>query len=216
MRKGASRNMQRIGLKVTAGVAPHLSGGIKQPPVAVQQQREQLERLARIRRSFQLEQQIQVKLAAGENVAELRETLAGVKTGRVAVPLALGRDQVPQKRDPIRTEYGPRDVSKSRRPRPGRTLREMQADLVDISKGRLTLTGASVIKGLVERFDREFVDQLLEPAPGFLDKVIGSAFYSLSPDLEPNDGWTLLEAMELRGHKALPKDDDPAPAGPRR
>lgn len=199
MSKGAARNMQRIAIKVAAGTAPHLVGGIKQPPVLKQRADIELRRLARIRQCFELEQQIKEARLAGGNVGLLRETLEGVRSGRIEVRLDAVRRRearAPNAQTQLRKGSGHPPARQTTR-----TSREMAADLNDISKGKLTMTGASVIKGLLERFDRLFVDEVLQPAPGFIDKVMANVFYGLAATLEAADGLVLIDALEDRAKK---------------
>ncbi len=97
-----------------------------------------------------------------------------------------------------------------------RSDRELEADLADLAKGKLTPTGIGTIKGMLDRFDEDLVVAVLGLKPEFIRKVSASAVYRLAPVLSPKDGLLLSEVLESR----LPveeKDDrpsSPAPAAP--
>lgn len=202
MYKNASKNMQRIGLKVTAGTARALTDEIKQPPVVEQYRRMEQVALARVRHCFELETEIARRILRGENVAVLREQLDNVKTGRVAAPIRLGREPTPKSPPELMVVPGPRGDRPTHRPSKPRTLREMAADLTDIAKGKLTLTGASVVKGLLERFDAEFVGSVLKPPKGFIEKVTLSPIFQHAASLGEIDRMRLVEALEAKGGTA--------------
>lgn len=206
MSKGQARNMQRISLKVTAGTARQLEGGMKQPPVLKQLQAMEVDRLARIRFGFDVEQQISDATAAGQNVGLLREKLAGIRNGSIAVPKGYGARPTG-----LSLKALP-DAHKTSRPRRNRAKplyaseRQAAADIADLSKGKLTMTGVATVKGLLERFDALFVEATLECPIGFIDRVQASAVYALAPPLQPADGQMLVDALEARSPNIHPAD----------
>jgi hypothetical protein len=125
MSKGQARNMQRISLKVTAGTARPLEGGMKQPPVLKQLQAMEVDRLARIRFGFDVEQKIADATAVGQNVGLLRKKLAGIRNGSVAVPKGYGARPTGLSLKAI--PDAPRQAS--RRPFPERVKRSMPASV---------------------------------------------------------------------------------------
>lgn len=191
MRKGAARNMQRISLKVTFGVASPLAGGEKQPPVFVQMQRSERQRLDRFRHVFELEQEIQITLEKGGNVGLLRERLAGVLNGSIEPPRY--RESRPT---PMSVKAPDPRKRRQHQHRVYRTDREVAADIGDLQKGKLTLTGVATVKGLLSRFDEHFVASTLKIDEGLIAKIKGSAVFGLAKDLAAADGLLLVEVLE--------------------
>jgi hypothetical protein len=204
MSKGAARNMQRISLKVTAGTAPPQNPDVKQAPVYKQVRALELRRLARIRHTFEIEQEIADKQAAGESVGLLRERLIGVRNGTIEPPhyghvrptgdtLRLSKAQRPSS---TRTPH--QNEKPSREHRVYRSEREVQADLADLAKGKLTPTGIATVKGLLDRFDEDLVAVALGIGTDFIHKVAASAVFRLVPALSPKDGLLLASVLEKR------------------
>lgn len=216
MRKGASRNMQRIGLKVTAGIAPQESGN-RPAPFYKQLHAMEMRRLDRIRYGFELEQQIQSKLDAGESVGLLRERLQGVRNGSVEPPRY--RDAKITGRRPVehvQLEHlrQAKPERSSRRPLYA-SERQAVADLGDLARGKLTLTGIATVKGLLERFDAEFVAGALKVTPEFLGKVTSSAAYALATAMSAADGLILAGVLEKRAESVAPPGEEvEAPPAP--
>jgi hypothetical protein len=212
MRKGAARNMQRISLKVVAGTAPPQNRDVHQAPVYKQVRALELRRLARVRYSFEIEQEIAEKMAAGESVGLLREKLLGVRNGTIEPPHYKGLrptgDSIRLSRKARAAEQRKHD---NRRAPPEKRLyrseRELESDLADLAKGKLTPTGIGTIKGMLERFDEELVIAVLGLPQDFVRKVAASAVYRLAPDLSPKDGLLLSEVLQTR----LPADEEAAP-----
>jgi hypothetical protein len=211
MRKGAARNMQRLSLKMEVGTAPPQYRDVHQAPVYRQVRALELRRLARVRYSFEIEQEIAEKLAAGDSVGLLREKLLGVRNGTIEPPHY--RDIRPTG-DPMRLREKKLDWAaeqrkhENRRAPPEKRLyrseRELEADLADLAKGKLTPTGIGTIKGMLERFDEELVIAVLGLTREFIRKVAASAVYRLAPDLSPKDGLLLSEVLQSR----LPLDEE--------
>ena len=207
MRKGAARNMQRISLKVTAGIAPP-ERGAKQAPYYKQVHALELHRLARIRYTFELEQQIQRTLADGENAGLLRERLAGVRNGTIDPP-RYADARVTGRRPVSETQRHERPRSeKHRERRLYASERQVGADLADLSKGKLTLTGVATVKGLLDRFDIGFVAASLALTAEFIDKVTASSVYALAPSLSTADGLLLAEVLEQRAYEREQTESD--------
>lgn len=213
MRKGAARNMQRISLKVARGTAPP-QNHVQQAPVYKQVRALELRRLARVRFSFEIEQEIAEKMAAGESVGLLREKLLGVRNGTIEPPHYKG---IRPTGDPMRLRKKKVDWAaeqrkhENRRGPPEKRLyrseRELEADLADLAKGKLTPTGIGTIKGMLDRFDEELVMAVLGLAQEFIRRVAASAIYRLAPDLSPKDGLLLSEVLQSR----LPAEEDADP-----
>ena len=191
MRRGAARNMQRISLKVTFGTAHPLEGGQKQAPVFVQMQRSERQRLDRFRHVFELEQEIQTTLANGGNVGLLRERLAGVLNGSIEPPRYKT-----SKPTPMSVKAPDPKLRRSQNHRVYRSDREVAADIADLQKGKLTMTGVATVKGLLSRFDEAFVAATLMIDPSLIDKIKVSAVYGLAGDLSAADGLLLAEVLE--------------------
>lgn len=210
MRKGAARNMQRISLKVVAGMAPPQNRDVQLAPVYKQVRALELRRLARVRYSFEIEQEIAEKIAAGESVGLLREKLLGVRNGTIDPP---HYKDIRPTGDPMRLRKAKVDWAAEQRNRENRrgtpekrlyrSERELEADLTDLAKGKLTPTGIGTIKGMLERFDEGLVTAVLGLKRDFVRKVAASAVYRLAPDLSPKDGLLLSQVLEDR----LPADD---------
>jgi len=230
MSKGQARNMQRISLKVMAGVAPDLPKA-KQVPTIRQLQSMEIGRLARIRYAFEIEQRIEAALAAGESVGLLREKLAGVRNGTVPVPPGYGdRPTGPslaasdmhirrgktreEARRRVREEMEERRSRQPKRPSRIRPLyrseREAAADLTDLAKGKLTMTGVATVRGLLDRFDQAFVEATLSCPPGFIEKVKSSAAYGLAPKISAEDGLLLVGVLEERAPRPAAITEQPA------
>lgn len=217
MRKGAARNMQRISLKVARGIAPP-QNEVQQAPVYKQIRALELRRLARVRYSFEIEQEIAEKMAAGESVGLLREKLLGVRNGTIEPPHYKG---IRPTGDPMRLRKKKVDWAAEQRKHENRRVppekrlyrseRELEADLADLAKGKLTPTGIGTIKGMLERFDEELVIVVLGLTQEFVRKVAASAVYRLAPDLSPKDGLLLSEVLRSRLSADEGMDDDPTP-----
>lgn len=187
--------MQRISVKAAVGMARSIEGGVKQPPVLQQLARIDAERLSRIRYGFEIERQIAEKLAAGDNVGLLRERLQGVRNGSIQAPKDFGRKQ-----DAPRSLVRPpeRNNPHQRVSRLYRGRRELEVDLLDLAKGKLTMTGIATVKGLLDRFEDSIVIEALGLANGLVEKVRSSAVFNLAPPMSPDDGMLLVEALEWR------------------
>ncbi len=217
MRKGAARNMQRLSRKMELGTAPPQNRDVQQAPVYKQVRAMELRRLARIRFSFEIEQQIADKMSAGESVGLLREQLLGVRNGTIEPP----RYSIRPTGDPMRVrkkkvdwaaEQQRNDRRVGHEKRLYRTEREVGADLADLAKGKLTPTGIGAIKGMLDRFDEDLVVAVLGLKPDFIRKVSASAAYRLAPDLSPKDGLLLSEVLESRLPVEEKDDRPPSPA----
>lgn len=218
MRKGASRNMQRIGLKVSAGVAPPERGSTP-APFYKQLHAMELHRLARIRYAFELEQEIQQKLGSGDSVGLLRERLNGVRNGTIEPPRyadarVSGRSKeklkVQAAAAPAKTQRGPKRLYASER--------QLLADLADLAKGKLTLTGVATVKGLLDRFDSSFAAEILALNVTFVETIRASSVYALAPDMSAADGLLLASVLTEKAtdsvlQNATPPNERPAASG---
>lgn len=210
MSKGAARNMQRISSKVAFGTARENDNAVIRPPTIKQLRSIEIGRLTRIRYAFEVEQRLERALAAGESVGLLREQLAGIRNGTVAIPPGYGEQPAGLTLSDLGTHLRRGPDARTARPAPtqggkgvgGRTkplyrsVREAAADMADLAKGKLTITGVATVRGLLERFDPGFVEAALSCPAGFLDKVKASSVYGLAPRLSAEDGLVLAEALE--------------------
>lgn len=229
MSKGQARNMQRISSKVIFGTARDLEGPVIRPPTIKQLRSIEIGRLTRIRYAFEVEQRLERAQASGESVGLLREQLAGIRNGTVAIPpgygerpagLTLSATDVHLRRGPDARTARPAPADQGDKGGRGRakplyrSVREAAADLADLAKGKLTMTGVATVRGLLERFDPQFVEAALSCPPGFLDKVKASSVYGLAPKLSAEDGLLLADALDERApppRPALPPEAQQAP-----
>lgn len=215
MYKGANRNMQRAGIKTTAGVATGPSGQEPLLPTNDQARMAEAHRLARVRRSFEIQQEISRRLANGESVAELRAELEGISTGRIEVPLALARDPKPHdgpavtvagKRGPERGEVSNplakeamREYrSKESKRRDRLSPRAAEIDLNELAKGKVTLTNSALVRTMAETFDFELIADVLGAERKFLKKLMDGAAFALASPLSAEDGLVLVDVLERR------------------
>jgi len=223
MYKSAVRNMQRVTLNTVMG----RKGAAKGPPAMTAAESAKLAdriRLARARRIFELEKEIEAVSARGESVARLRAELDGVRKGTVKVSLSLARDPAPRKGHAPETarRKGPERPSAGRsRPRPKEAIeRELTVDLDDLAKGKVTLSGVAVVKTLLLSFSRDDITEILKADPKVVGKIADSPLIGLAPLMEGEVGLVLVDILEERLRKAYPEDareeaPEGGPSGPR-
>ncbi len=180
-------------------------------------------RLARVRRSFELKQLIAEGLLKGQSVAALRAELDAVALGRAEVPLEIARDPRPskdhltvtvaRKAGPERGEVtSPEAIEEARAYRKREEKRQaaisaraVEVDLWELSKKRVTLTNAALVKTLAGTFDAELIASTLQIDLTFLRKLMDGPFYALASSLSPEDGLVLVGVLEGRMRKAQGK-----------
>lgn len=201
MYKNASRNSQRVSIKLAAGLRVPGSKGRGPRRSTVEQARIAAEeRLARIRRAFELEQEI----ARGRNVAQNRRELELVRNGHKDIDLRLARDPKPsnspsvtvsRRRGPERQRFGGSDRA-LREKRSTVTEKGVMIDLADIARGKLTPSGIALVKILLDRFGIHEISEALGAPTAFLEKAALHPIYRLASELHAADGLVIVSVLE--------------------
>ncbi len=220
MYRGSSRNMQRVSLKAGLG---HGKAGPNTPLAAPVKQHQYMDavRIARVRRCFELEQEIAAALAKGAGVASLRSELEGVRAGRIEPPMRLSRDPRPkQDRPPAVTVADRRGPEKVRgggsRGRDPQVIRKgLELDLADLGRGKVTLTGIALVKTLLSHFQVDMISEVLGAGLPTIRKVADSAVLGLAPTLSAEDGLVLVAILEERLDATPHTEPAPDTAGPK-
>lgn len=210
MYKNAMRNMQRAGLKTGTGLLADVAQPEPPLPTVQQARLSEAARLARIRRAFEIETEIADLLRRGQGVAALRTELAAVRAGKQDVPLSLARYPSPspdhvavtvhRKRGPERTTFEDRRQPEKPRPEKKKPLSSLavEADLSDLSKEKVTLSGVAIVKILLIGFDVDTIALTLKTPAAFLEKIRSSHLFSLAPTLETEDALVVVDVLEKR------------------
>ena len=218
MYRGSSRNMQRIGLKVSAGTARgkeanELAAPVKQIRFA------EAQRLARIRRVFEIEQQL--KGASGSDAVRLRSELEGIRTGRLEPPIYLAQDPRPkpdrQRPVTVAERRGPERVrGAASKSDPKRVAKGLEADLADLARVKVTLTGVALVKTLLSNFEPSLIAEAIGARVETILKIAGHPLLQITPALTAEDGLVLVTILEERFKDLVasdgPESDEPAPA----
>lgn len=213
MYKTSARNMQRVTLNTMMGRGGAKKGAPALTPVQSARLAEE-RRLARIRRVFQLEREIELAIAAGQSTAKLRAELDGVRKGIIEVDLRLARDPKPR-RDPIPavTVHRRRGLERVRanQMRPDRRSPEviekgLRIDLADLAKGKITLTVVAMVKTLLKTFPQSDIAEVLKAEPKLIAKIAESPLLQLAPLLDGRSGLILADILEKEMRKMYPEE----------
>lgn len=200
MYKKASENSQRVSIKLAVGLT--VPGGDGRGPslAPIEQARiTAAKRLARIRRVFELEQEI----SKGRNVAHNRQEIELVRNGHKDVDLRLAYD--PRPSDTPSVTVARRDGPERQRlrgsdgvhgKRPTITEKGVFIDLADIAKGKLTPSGIALVKVLLDRFDIQEISEALGTPMAFLEKAALHPVYRLASALQAADGLIIVSVLE--------------------
>ena len=219
MHKGASRNQQRIGLKVTAGTARAKEANALAAPVK-QLRFAEAQRLARIRRVFEIEQQL--KGASGSDAVRLRSELEGMRTGRLEPPIYLAQDPRPkpdrQRPVTVAERNGPERVrGTGSNSDPKRVAKGLEVDLADLARAKVTLTGVALVKTLLSNFEPSLIAEAIGAKVETIAKIAGHPLLQITPALPTEDGLVLVTILEERFKDLVasdPKDDEEPAPGP--
>lgn len=192
--------MQRVGLKVSTGTAKGKEPNDLAAPVK-QIRFMEAQRLARIRRTFEIEQKL--KTASGTDVARLKDELEGIKSGRIEPPIQLARDPRPKADRPrpvtVADYNGPeRVLSNTRAIDPKRVAKGLEVDLADLARQKITLTGVALVKTLLRNFQPAVIAEAIGTKVGTIEKIAGHPLLQMASALSPDEGLVLVEILEAR------------------
>ena len=200
MYRSHSRNMQRIGQKVSMGTAAEREA-VALAPAMDQIRYADMVRMARIREVFALERKL--KRASGEEARRLQAWIDGLKSGRIDPCLppkkaakAKARPPRPSP-DPARAGRAPAHAPAPRAAATG-IARALERDLTDLAKGEVTAGGAAIVKTLLASMQAGTVSGMTGATVATIATIAASDAFKASPKLTARAGAVLIEVLKER------------------
>lgn len=152
-----------------------------------------------------------LKSADGVEGKNLREELEGVRSGRIAPPVSLAHDPRPQpdrqRAVTVAERQGPaRTRAAQSRVDPKRVAKGLEADLADLARSKITLSGVSLVKTLLANFDSQTIADAIGAKIDTIEKIACHALVKLAPTLSTEDGLVLVEVLEDRLRTVMQTD----------